>query len=48
MVGELCQVLPEPDADLMPERIMALLGESTHGYLSGLAPPSRRICRKTP
>ena len=37
MVGELCQVLPEPDADLMPERIMALLGESTHGYLSDLA-----------
>jgi hypothetical protein len=37
MVGELCQILPEPDADLMPERIMALLGESTHGYLSDLA-----------
>jgi hypothetical protein len=36
MVGELCQVLPEPDADLMPERIMALLGESMHGYLSDL------------
>jgi hypothetical protein len=37
MVGELCQVLPEPDAHLMPERIMALLGESMHGYLTDLA-----------
>jgi hypothetical protein len=36
MVGDLCQVLLKPDVDLIPERVMALLGESTHGYLSDL------------
>ena len=33
-VGNLVQTLPKPEADLMPDKIMAALGESTHGYLS--------------
>jgi hypothetical protein len=34
--GDLVQNLPGPDADLLPARIMAKLGESTHGYLTDL------------
>jgi hypothetical protein len=36
MAGELSQVLSGSEADLLPERIMASLGESTHGYLADL------------
>lgn len=34
--GELAPVLPPADADLLPEKIMALLGESEHDYLCDL------------
>jgi hypothetical protein len=34
--GNLVQSLPEPEADLLPGKIMASLGESTHGYLADL------------
>ncbi len=34
--GDLVQALPAPEADLLPDRIMASLGESTHGYLLDL------------
>ncbi|PWE29348.1 hypothetical protein DDZ14_17320 [Maritimibacter sp. 55A14] len=34
--GDLAQTLTPPEADLLPERIMATLGESTHGYLADL------------
>ncbi len=34
--GDLTQFLNEEDADLLPERIMALLGEASHGYLADL------------
>ncbi len=32
-IGELAPNLSAPDADQLPEKIMATLGESTHGYL---------------
>ncbi len=31
--GDLVQKLTAPEADVLPEKIMAALGESTHGYL---------------
>ena len=31
--GDLAAYLPEPEADSLPDKIMAMLGESTHGYL---------------
>lgn len=34
--GDLAQNLTGPEADLLPNKIMARLGESTHGYLSDL------------
>lgn len=34
--GDLTQTLSASEADLLPERIMAALGESTHGYLADL------------
>ncbi|QUS36371.1 hypothetical protein GR316_08875 [Falsirhodobacter algicola] len=34
--GDLVPSLPPADADLLPEKIMALLGESEHGYLCDL------------
>ena len=34
--GNLVLTLPKPEADLLPDKIMAALGESTHGYLSDL------------
>ncbi len=34
--GNLVQNLSGPEADLLPDRIMAALGESTHGYLADL------------
>jgi hypothetical protein len=34
--GDLAQTLSGPEADLLPDRIMAALGESTHGYLADL------------
>ncbi|CAM3134079.1 DUF6880 domain-containing protein [Paracoccus nototheniae] len=33
-IGGLVQSLTAPDADLLPDKIMAALGESTHGYLA--------------
>ena len=36
MAGELSQALSGPEADFLPEKIMASLGESTHGYLADL------------
>ncbi|MEO9633740.1 MULTISPECIES: DUF6880 family protein [Alphaproteobacteria] len=35
-VGVLVQTLSGPEANLLPDRIMSSLGESTHGYLSDL------------
>ncbi len=34
--GDLAQGLPWPEADLLPEKIMTALGESTHGYLANV------------
>ena len=36
MAGDLSQALSRSEADLLPERIMASLGESEHGYLIDL------------
>ena len=35
-VGDLTKTLTAPEADLLPERIMATLGEGAHGYLADL------------
>ncbi|WP_113913485.1 DUF6880 family protein [Roseovarius dicentrarchi] len=35
-VGDLVQTLTTPEAELLPDRIMSALGESTHGYLADL------------
>ena len=32
--GDLAQNLAAPDADLLPDKVMTALGESTHGYLA--------------
>ena len=34
--GDLAQRLTAPDADALPEKIMAALGESSHGYLTDM------------
>lgn len=34
--GGLAQKLAGPEADLLPEKVMAMLGESSHGYLLGI------------
>lgn len=34
--GDLTQSLAAPEADLLPEKIMTALGESTHGYLANV------------
>ncbi len=34
--GALARNLPVPEADLLPDKIMAALGESSHGYLADL------------
>lgn len=33
-IGDLAPDLPTDDADLLPDKIMAALGETTHGYLT--------------